>query len=273
MELLESLIVNKKNFIILATIYFAVVVTVLVLIWWPEKTYDIASFEAYNETTKNSEMLEYYVNFLTSMRSYASKEAYQDYVDSSYLKYTGFTIEDTMNMLDSTDSMYVLNNYAIYDNDGKKIYSVLLPNGDEKLQVNIIEKTFPYNFYITFDTFVKYSELSYYGSIQGAEIKIIDTYQDLSYIEYELSVTNNEHESLILDMTSAYNFELELEDGSTVALNMIKVLQDRVVVEKNQTEVIKLRFDIGIEKQNSINELNISKISNGSSVYKTTITF
>lgn len=273
MELLESLIVNKKNFIILASIYVIIVIAILVWIWWPEKTYEVGTYEPYNESAVNSKMLEYYVNFLTSMKNYASEEAYQYYVDSSYLKYTGLTIQDIMNMLGSTDNMYVLDNYAIYDNDGKKIYSVLLPNDDEKLQVNIIEKTFPYNFYITFDTFVKYSDLSYCGSIRGAEVKIIDTYQTLSYIEYKLSVTNNEHDTLILDMTSADNFELELEDGSTATLNMINVLQDKVVVEKSQTEVVKLRFDVGIEKQNNIKELNISKISNGSLAYTTTIMF
>lgn len=273
MELLESLLVNKKNFIILASIYFLVVIGILVWIWWPDTVVEQARYEPYDETSKNNEMFKYYVNFLNTLRLYTSPEYFENYIGSDYLLYNDITSDEALSILRNVNRQYYIENYNLYKYGDKNIYSVVLPSGSEELRVNIIEKEYPYKFYVTYGTFVSYSEFLNYGSINGIKIKIISTYHDLNYIEYKLSVSNEEHDSLTLDLSNADNFCLELEDGSTVKLNILQSTQDKLDIKKGETEVVKLVFKIAIEEQNDITYLNIKNISDGTKKYATEISF
>lgn len=273
MELLESLLVNKKNFIILASIYFLVVIGILVWIWWPDTVVEQARYEPYDETSKNNEMFKYYASIFDNYKLYDNLEYFKTCISDSYLSYTGITASEAFDMLKNTDSQYYLNNYNLYKYGDKYIYSYVIPSGSEELRVNIIEKEYPYRFYVTYGTFVNYSDFLNYGSIIGAKIKIISTYNDLNYVEYELSVSNEEHDSLTLDLSNADNFCLELEDGSTVKLNILQSTQDKLVVEKGETEVTRLAFKVEIEDQTGITALTIKNISDGTKKYIAEITF
>lgn len=271
MELLQSLLVNKKNFRILAFIYIVVVVLVLLWIWWPEKTLEEATYEPYNENAKNTEMIKYYLNFIDSLKRYGTEDVFEEYIDYGYLKYTNTTLSEAIEMLMATDDSYSLGKFDIYKNGDSFVYSVAIPSGDESLNVNIVEKEYPYNFYITYDTFVAYSDLLNYGSIEGAKIKITGTYQNLSYIEYELTMTNEAHEQLVLDFSKASNFKLNMKDGNMVDLNMVQSTQDKLVIDKGQTVLAKLVFNVDIAEQSNISSLSISGISNGISTFKSDI--
>lgn len=261
MELLESLLVNKKNFKILASIYIVIVILVLLWIWWPESVQEVATYEPYNETEKNREMVEYYLNFVEDLKSYGTEEVLEEYIDYGYLKYTNTKLNEAINKLKATDNSYVLNSFEVYQNGESRIYSMSLPSGSESLKINIVEKEYPYNFYITYGSFVAYSDLWYYGSITGAKIKITGTYQTLDYIEYELTIENIDYEKLTLDFTKATNFKLTSEDGGTVNLNMVQSTQDRVSISKGETTKVKLVFNVGIEEQSGISSLSISDIT------------
>lgn len=265
MELLESLLVNKKNFKILASIYIVIVILVLLWIWWPESVQEVATYEPYNETEKNREMVEYYLNFVEDLKSYGTEEVFEEYIDYGYLKYTNTKLDEAINKLKVTDDSYTLNSFEVYQNGESRIYSMSLPSGSESLKINIVEKGYPYNFYITYDTFVAYSDLWVYGSLDGVSAKITGTYQTLDYIEYELAVENLSYEELVLDFTKATNFKLALEDGSTVNLNMVQSTQDRVNISKGETTKVKLVFDVGIEEQSNISSLSINGITSGTS--------
>lgn len=273
MELLESLLVNKKNFKILATIYILIVIVILVWIWWPEKTANVAKYEPYDETSKNKEMVEYYARFLESIKQYNDVEALEDYFDYNYLEYNDTSIAGVMWELKSTAGSYVLDTFDVYKNGDKFIYSISIPNNDGELKVNFVEKNYPYNFSITYGTFVGHSNLIYYGIAENATLNVIGTYQDLNYVEYELSVTNSTYDKLELDFIKADNVYLKLNSGRTVTLNMIQSTKDKVVVEKGQTIPVKLVFNVGIAEQSNISSLSITKIYNGSSNLTTTILF
>lgn len=273
MELLESLLVNKKNFKILATIYILIVIVILVWIWWPEKTANVAKYEPYDETSKNKEMVEYYARFLESIKQYNDVEALEDYFDYNYLEYNDTSIAGVMWELKSTAGSYVLDTFDVYKNGDKFIYSITIPNNDGELKVNFVEKEYPYNFSITYDTFVNYSSMMYYGRVENATLNVTGTYQDLNYIEYELTVTNNAYDKLEINFTKADNMYLSLENGNNVSLNLTQSTQDKVVVEKGQTIPVKLVFNVGIAEQSNISSLNITKIYNGSSNLTTTILF
>ena len=273
MELLESLLVNKKNFIILASIYIVIVVIVLILIWKPDKVSDIAYYEPYDEIAKNEEMIRYYVTFLEDMKIYSSAEDMSNYIDHSYLQYTGMTIEEAANMLKSTEHRYTLQNFKTYDAGEKFIYSISLPKGNEKLDVNIVEDKYPYNCHITYGTFVSYSDSLYYGNLEGTELKVLSTYRDLNYIEYELEITNKDTEKLTFDLSNADNCYLKLGNNSSSYLNLVKSTQGPVVVEQGQTERIKLAFNVSIIGQDSIESLNIKKVLKGTNRVSATVSF
>ncbi len=273
MELLESLILNKKNFIILAVIYFVVVIAIFVWIWWPDTVLEQAHYEPYDETLKNNEMFKYYVSVFDSYKLYNNVEYFKNCISESYLSYTGITASEAFDMLKNTDSQYSLENYNLYKYGDKYIYSYLIPSGGENLQVNIVEKEYPYSFYVTYGTFVNYSNLENFGSINGASLKIQSAYYDLNYIEYELHVSNEVHDSLIFDLSNADNFYLEMEDGTTEKLNLLKSTQDKLIIEKGDTAVARLVFKVGIGEQNNITSLNIKNISNGSKKFTTEISF
>lgn len=267
MELLESLLVNKKNVKILAFIYIVVVIAVLLWIWWPETPLDNAKYEPYNESIQNKEMVKYYLNFVDNLKSYGTQEVFEEYIDYGYLKYTNKTLDEVISMLKSTDDSYILENFNVYQNGNSLVYSVSIPSGSERLNVNIVEKGYPYNFYITYDAFVAYSDLWKYGSLAGSQIKITGTYQNLGYIEYELTVTNEEYEKLILDFSKASNFKLIMKNGNAFDLNMVQSIQDKLIIDKGQTKVAKLVFNVGVAEQSNISSLNINGISDGISKY------
>lgn len=273
MELLESLLVNKKNFKILATIYILVVIILLVWIWWPEKTFEVAKYEPYNETTKNKEMVEYYVRLLEEIKQYNDVSTLEYYFSNKYLEYNDTTLASVMYTLKSTPVSYKLDTYDVYKNEDKNIYSVSIPSDDGSLQVNFVEGSYPYNFYITYGTFVDYSEFAYYGNISKAEIKITSTYQDLNYIEYKLLIKNEDYDKLVLNFINSNNTYLTLNDGTNVKLNLVKSTQDKLTVEKESTVMATLVFDVGISKQSEISTLSINKIMGDSSNLSTTITF
>lgn len=272
MELLESLLADKKKLKVLIAVYVLVVIAVLLWIWWPEKVIEEARFEPYNESEKDKEMLEYYLEYLESLRYYGS-QYFEKYIDYGYLQYTNTTLEEAAIMLKSTDNTYEINKFSKYKNGDSNIYSVVIPRGNEDLKLNIVENKYPYDFYITYGTFVSISDFPIYGSLEGARLKITRTYKDLNFIEYELSVTNNAYDNLTFDFSDAYNFNLQLESGEVVRLNLVQSEQDRVVIAKNETKVLNLVFNIGIDNQSEIKTLNIDKISNGSSKFTATISF
>lgn len=261
MELLESLLVNKKNFRILAFIYIVIVILVLLWIWWPKSTQEVASYEPYNETTKNKEMVNYYLNFVDNLKRYGTEDVFEDYIDYGYLKYTNTKLSEAINKLKATDDSYVLENFEVYKNGDSHIYSMSIPSGSNSLKINIVEKNYPYNFCITYDTFVAYSDLWNYGSMDGAVVKTTGTYQTLDYIEYELTVENVNYENLTLDFTKATNFKLVTEEGSAVSLNMVQSSQGKVSAAKGETTKVKLVFDIEIEEQSNLASISISGIT------------
>lgn len=273
MELLESLLVNKKNFIILASIYILIVIGIFIWIWWPNTEPDAAKYEPYDETEKNKEMVEYYSQIVESIKQYNDVESLEYYFSNNYLEYNNTSLAGVMYTLKSTAGSYTLETYDMYENGDKNIYSIAIPSGNSSLQVNFVEKNYPYNFYITYGTFVDYSEYTYTGILEKAEIQVTSTYQDLNYIEYKLLIENEDYDDLVLNFTNSDNIYLTLNDGTSVKLNLVKSTQDRLVVKKESTVVATLVFDVGISKQSEISTLNINKITGDSSNLSTVITF
>lgn len=260
MELLESLFVNKKNFRILVIVYIIVVIGVLVWIWFPKSTTELAKYEPYNEEQKCQEMINYYANMLNDIKIYCSAKEYESYINQNYLYRNNISVDEAINMLKSTDQSFTVKNYKLYKYGDDFIYSISLPSGKDKLDVNIVEKSYPYNFYITYGTFVEYSEIPKYGSLEGASIKIVSTYNDLNYVEYELEITNNQESDFTVDLSNADYVYLELSDGNKVRLNLVKSTQGKLKIASDETERIKLVFDISISNQDKINSFNLNNI-------------
>lgn len=272
LELLESLFVNKKNFKILVAIYIVVIIGVLVWIWFPKNTFELAKYESYDEEQKCQEMVSYYANVLNDIKIYCSAKDYENYISQDYLYRNNISIDEATNMLKSTDQSFTVKNYKLYKYGNNFIYSISLPRGSSKLDVNIIEKNYPYNFYITYGTFIEYSEIPKYGSLDGASIRIISTYSDLNYIEYELEITNRQENDLTVDLSNADYVYLELSDGNSMRLNLVKSTQGKLKINSNDTEKIKLVFDIGISNQDKISSLKLTNILNGTSRISAKIT-
>lgn len=263
MEKFEILFSNKKSLITMAIIYVIVVVTVLIFIWKPENVPDIAKYKPYDETEKSEEMLTYYLGFIADMKDYYSADVFEKYMNYNYLKRTNTTYEEALDLLKETNKNYSLKNFSLYKYGDNFIYSVILPNGGDGLKLNIVEDGYPYDFYITYGTFVKYSDMLKYGQLDGAKARIIGTYNDINYIEYELEITNEQDSELTLDLSDINDVYLTSADNSIINLNSIKSTKGKVVINKGETRVVNLAFNLNIDLQNNIQYLNISKILRG----------
>jgi len=256
----------------LVIVYIIVVIGVLVWIWFPKSTTELAKYEPYNEEQKCREMISYYANVLNDIKIYFSAKEYESYINQNYLYRNNISIDEATSMLKSTDQSFTVKNYKLYKCGNNFIYSISLPRGNSKLDVNIIEKNYPYNFYITYGTFVEYSEIPKYGSLDGASIKIISTYNDLNYVEYELEITNKQENDFTVDLSNADYVYLGLSDGNKIRLNLVKSTQGKLKIASNETERIKLVFDIGISNQDKINSFNLTNILSGTSRVSARIT-
>ena len=270
-DLLKTLFTNKKSFIILTIIYIIIVITVLVIIWAPDSVSDISKYTPYDEAAKNDEMVKYYNEELQKIKINFTADEFSEYIASDYLYYSDTTAAEAFEKLQETETSFTIYNYDMYKLENVNIYSLSLPSNTGNLKINIIEDDYPYNFHITYDNFVSYSSTPRLAVCDSANVKIVGECKTLNYIEYEIEVTNISDSDIDVDLSNSLNAYLNLEDGSKVYLDMVQINQTKENIKKGETSKLKLRFNIGVLNQKSIVSFGMSKIFNGTSFEKITL--
>lgn len=262
-DLLNSLFTNKKNLIILIIIYLLVVGIILFFIWRPEKVLDIAKYKPYNEESIKDEMLKYYVQELQKMKINYDFNEFTKCIDDNYLYYKGITAEEAYGMLQKTKNQFSVQSYSVYRYGNDYIYSVELPTNDGSLKVNIIEEDYPYNFRISYGSFVEYSSTPKLGTNSGIKLMIDEDYHDLNYVEYVIEITNSTKNELSVDLSDSLNTYLTLKNDEKVYVDIEQIDSHKEKVRAENSIKLKLKFNIGIAKQNDIKTLTMSDIFDG----------
>ncbi len=273
MEKLELLFKDKKNLIIVSAIYFIVVIVMLFIIWKPESVKDVAKYTEYNEEKKNKEMLEYYLNIIEYLKQSDDMELLSNFFDTNYLDYANITLDYAIDKLKNINNNYNVSNFEVYKYGDNVVYSVVLPFGNDKIDLNIIEKELPYNFSIAYGSYVDSSNTTAYGLLKGSAIKVVNTYHDLNYLEYTLEITNEEYTKLTLNFLNSNNVYLEYGDNEKVYIDMVHSEKGKLEIEPDQTKRFKLRFNMPIQEQVNIKSISIGSVENNGKTYSSTIKF
>ena len=117
--------------------------------------------------------------------------------------------------------------------------------------MSIIE-TYPYVYSIAFDGFYKFDESSKEATSDGIKIKIKNEYRNLKYIEFNLSIENNNDIYARFDFNSVNCVQAVLKDGKAYSAVNLVSKDNYTDVEANMIINKNFVFNIPVQLQNSI---------------------
>ncbi|MBR5228134.1 MAG: hypothetical protein IKV94_05825 [Clostridia bacterium] len=263
MDILNTLFSDRKTFIIMAIIYIIVVVFVLFLIWTPKSGEELATYEKVDLTKKNEEMAEYYFASIIDMGLYGSKSTFESIIDKNYLYYIGLETDELFENFRVNGVYPKITGTTIKNVGDTIVYSGIYSAGSGSVNVNIIERA-PYDYTLTLDTFYDYSSFKRTGSNDGIVVTLSDEYNDFKYIRYNVEIENTSEQAIEIDLSKLADTYLTLGNSATVKLSSSSITST-IKLEKDDSIVTSLAFELDVSNQQDIDKLTFSNIKIGDS--------
>lgn len=249
----------ERNIMKIFFIMFFIVSTIaLILIWIPRKL-DIPDFAYYTEKSDEeiiSKMGKYYLDDVKILLMLSQDKAVVDKLSKEYLEYYGITEEEAINMLYEVNAMSLdvkFINSRAYTNGQHFVYTVDIQKADTTLTMNLVEIQ-PYNYVITFGSFIGYLNTNYKTSSENVDLSIKKAIQFKDYIEYELNILNNSNSELTANLSSYKDaYAMYSDKTSAGILNPIKY--DNETVNQGGEINKSIKFEIPLNSQSSIREI------------------
>lgn len=271
MDINEFFQENRKIVIIFGIVYIIVMIFVITYIWSP-KTYkskqssDIVKYEQYDETGVQNKAMQDYVNDIAYSFMLGEYDQLVEKVSDDYLEYNGLTKNEMINELKNsgyTSYSTQITSLTQYDLGNIYVYRGELTNGKKMRYINIIE-TYPYEYTITFDDFYKYSSDVVSKTTEGIKFDILTSFNNISYIEYKIKVTNEDNDLVKMNLNSEDYVYIELTDGTTGKVSYTAVEgKDYTTLSKGSSVVRILMFRVPLQSQESIEKIVFKDVDMG----------
>lgn len=248
-----EIIGNKKTLIIALVAWIIVMAAVLVIIWMPkEKKY--ATYQKVDLNNKKTELAREYLSTLSLMLKEANTFEFERKLSKSYLAYTNKTSEEVVAELEKTGFFSkdtTLTNMTLYEDGNTYIFSSIMRSGNNERTINIIEQS-PYVYNIVLDNFYLYSDAEKLTKSNNIEFKVKNVYNNLKYIEINMSIENLNDTYARFDFGSTTGVQAVLEDGTIISLANLVASEIYTNVEPNMTLNKNFVFEIPIQLQSGI---------------------
>lgn len=263
-ELFEILGNNKKTFIIILVVYVIVMLVLLVAIWWPkEKEY--ATYQQVDIEERKEIQAKRYLNTLLNMLKNNRTEDMENLISNRYVRYTQKSSKEIVN--DLVKAGYFSSNVEvkgmnIYTDGDTYVYSTTIYSGNNKRNINIIER-YPYNYEIVFDDFYSYEESEIAQTVKNIKFTAEKIYRNLKYIEIDMKMENLNDTYARFDFTSTVGVQAVLDDGTKYSLANLISGETYTNIEANTTVNKNFVFEIPAQLQNGIKYIVFNGVSIG----------
>lgn len=258
---------DKKLIRIFIIVYILASIIILVLIWVPftEKAPSFATYKEYTDEEILSKSSGNYLNDISLQFMLGQKESIANIIDNGYLDYTQQSREDVISMLESKKLFDINTKFGKVEvkQDGDlTVYSFDIINGDNNVGLNLIE-TFPFQYTLAFDSYVKYDKSNYIYKIDGIKFNIKSVYKHQKYIVYDIEITNEDNSYIILNTSAVKDIYASAEDDSIYNIVNPIVLSNDGRINKGSVIRFKINFEIPFPIQSTIEKLTFSDVSIG----------
>ncbi len=256
-NLIDSLFENKKIAFIGCVFYIVIILVVIVMIWKPKSSTEkeVIKYEEYNQESTNKDMANYYFNKIVN----SFDEVVENHMSEEYLEYTNKTIDNIKNEI-KIDGTSIISGLNARQMGEYYVYSSKINYVGGSTQINVIEE-YPYEYKVTFGTFVKYDQDSYSNLSNGIAVKRNSVYYDQEYLEFDITFTNEENEYVKFDFANAENIYITTNDGQKHYLSNNVLTSEDNTITKGGMLNRKFVFAIATSVQSNMNSLTFDNVS------------
>ena len=254
----------QKNKVLFIILYAIILVTLILIIWWPKKSNasELAKYDSIDLQQAYSNTAQKYVNNLTAKFRLFGQQSITDLLDSKMSYYYGKTKKQLVSELESAgyfnSNMYMTCS-NILEVEDEVIFVTRLHSGDNYRNLNIIESS-PNEYRLTLDTSYKYTQP--YDEILASDalLTVESIYQDINYIEYNVTVENTSDEVITVSLDRTSDIYLLMADGSTYGLSNVESEVEDIKLIKGSSFSRKLIFNVPVTAQKNITHIVLSSV-------------
>lgn len=261
---------NRKLIFVFGVIYIIVIIVIIIYIWAPkEKTTnlkDITKYEIVDDEAIQSKILSTYIDKIALQFMLEQKQEIEENISEDYIDYTKISKEKLIEEL--TKQGYFsfdthINDITQYKLEDIYVYRGKLNNGTHSRNINIIE-TYPYQYTISFDDIYKYSEKVVTSKIEGIKFEILQSLNNINYVEYKIRITNIDNDNIKINLNNENSILIELNNGASTTVSYPKIgEEDYMDLSKGSSIVRTLMFRVPLQSQESIEKIVFKDVDMG----------
>lgn len=259
MEIINTLFSDKKTVIIMAIAYVIVMVVALIIIWKPDSVLEISKYEPYNEEKVAQDMALNYFGIVQDICVQNSEDYLEQILSSSYLEYTGQSVEDVLNKIKSGKRYPTISDIKVLNVEDNVIYTGNLKTNSSTIPVCIIER-YPYDIELSFDNFLDYYTIDRTRTQDGVAITLKSVCKNVEYIEYDIEVLNENATNVSIDFSVASNVYITMDNSQILYLHNTYDVGEAKNLEINNNISRSIMFNVSALDQERIKSITFKNV-------------
>ena len=243
---------NNKRLLFFTFILYIILMIVIIIFIWKPKEVTYGKFDIINATEKATNDGKSYINKITLFLKSKSKGDLEKLISPEYINYTGKSaaeiVEDLSNLMGSGARC---EGFVLYQDGDTYIYTTTINSNGATKKLNIIEQK-PYEYTIAFDNFYKYRNTSRTYSDNNIDFRINSIYNNLGYMQYNMSITNNNIADVTLNFNDSSRIALVTTSQQVYYLENVTSMDKSTILSNGVTMEKSLVFGIPVQNQSDI---------------------